>query len=126
MRVHERPLRLLCIVVLLFFLPVIGIRGGLLGVCALFGGFITETSTIFVAMNCQNSVTKTKETTETFVKVPIAPLINQSGAATTSSVMKDVENAIHKHRIECDKEIIEEHRSLLSLRTPAHKKQMEF
>jgi len=55
------PVRLSCIVIMLFLMPVVGIHGGMLGVAALFTGFLSETSTILVGMRCQSSSPDTKK-----------------------------------------------------------------
>ena len=56
-----RPVRLTCIVALLTVLPLVGIGGGTLGVYALLGGFVSETSTILVGMKCQHQKQKQKQ-----------------------------------------------------------------
>lgn len=43
----------MCICLFLLVLPLLGVTGGMLGVGALFSGFLSETSTIVVGMMCQ-------------------------------------------------------------------------
>ena len=68
----------MCICLFLLLLPLLGVTGGMLGVGALFSGFLSETSTIVVGMMCQGEPS-TKNSLEESMQPPGENASIQSG-----------------------------------------------